>query len=120
MYLESIVCLVVAVVALIFLWREKCRAFALEMEIKGLLDAAAFVVASVKNVPRTDNGSILFSFRGLAYANEEAWRARWMLWWLKRLRCNAEGTSAEVEAKELAVREEEKCMLHDLQTRQKE
>lgn len=113
MHLESIGCLVVAVVALVLWLREKRRAFGLVIKCKALQDSAAFVVESAKLLPVKDGGMIEFGF--LRTANEEAWLARYTLWWGRRFLRNTKGLSAMVEAKELAVRELEKSMLWDLQ-----
>lgn len=118
MHLESIVCLVIAVVALVFWLRERCRVWALGIEFKALEDAAAFAVTSAKLLPVQDSGMIEFGL--LRIANEEAWRARYTLWWGRRFLWNTKGLSAMVEAKELAVREAEQRMLWDLKTKHEE
>lgn len=110
MHLESIVCLVIAVVAIILWLREKCRVLAMTIEGKALYEAATFVVKSATNAP--DHGSAMVDFGLLLHDNEEAWRARYTLWFARRFFRNTKGLSAVVEHRELAVREGEKRMLH--------
>ena len=110
MHLESIVCLVIAVVAIILWLREKCRTFGLTIQLKALEDTADFVVKSATNV--ADHGAAMVDFGFLLHDNEEDWRSRYTLWFARRFLRDTKGLSAVVEHRELAVGKSEQRLLH--------
>lgn len=116
MHLESIVCLVIAVVAIILWLREKCRVYALRLDKEALMNAATLVVGSVKNVDFPNYDDIyLLSFRELVKAHKEVSLAYHWWRWLRRLRCNTERASEAIEARERDLREAEDFMVSDLE-----